>query len=390
MQNRFIGAGAFVCAAMLSLSLVGCGSQSSSSSTQSASSEVEQSVHNAKDPTANGRIDASNTGKQVATYHGAKYITSDATADQTTDNMGVQEICVVHQPESWKSISSIGWDRNSISYASVSMPWGEASYRYEYANDAGAPQEMQEWSRTNEQNYFSGMENVQHMDVNGRSVGYVFDNSGEDSGAMGIEDLEAQAMGVQEGSSVRTISVYTYEQRGDKCSLLITATYNVNSDADFNPSAEQMVQEAYAPLEFAQKDANVDAASFLSDLVITNGEGNHELTIKRNGSALMSYMEHSVALLDNAQNDSLIPVMTFDFATSEPVPEGAGEYNVGERVVRAVEETTVLEGEEGAIEERSVHAWLDIDGTTLYVDANMKDGELVEDALTRLIADRIA
>lgn len=388
MQDKFIGAGAFVCAAVLSLSLAGCGQQSSSS-VQSASSEREQSVHNAKDPTANGRIDATNTGKQVATYHGAKYIVSDATADQTTDNMGLQEICVVRQPESWESISSIGWDRNSISYTRISMPWGEASYRYEYANDAGAPSEMQEWSRTNEQNYFSGMENVQHMDVDGRSVGYVFDSQSAGSNDMGIEDLEAQAMGIQEGTSGRTISVYTYEQRGDKCSLLITATYNVTNDAAFNPSAEQMVQEAYAPLEFAPKDANVDAASFLADLAITNAGGDRELTIKRNGSSLMMYAEHSVALLDNAQDDSLIPVMTFDFASDGQIPEGAGEYSVGGKTVRAVEEGSVLEGEEGAIEDRTVHAWLDVDGATLYVEASMKDGELVENTLARVLTDRI-
>lgn len=393
MRNRLQNIGAFACAALLSLSIVGCGQQASSSATSENSNttreEVEKSVHDDTDPTANGRIDVTTKGSQVARYHGSKYIVSDATADQTTDDMGLQEICVVRQPESWQQIKSIGWDRNSISYAGVSMPWGEISYRYEYVNEAGAAPEMAEYSRTKEENVLSGLQNVEHTELDGHQIAYAYDEQDEDYVSMGIVDLEAQAQGEQEGTTGHTVSLYSYEQRGDKCSFLVTATCLVTDDSAYSLSREDLLKEAYAPLEFASKDAEVDAASFLADVAISNASGDKSAVIKRDGKHLISYTEHSATLFDGEDNELLMLTTTYDYAPEEAAPEDAEEYEIDGRYVRALERSTSSEGFEEDIIESAIEAWVDVDGDTMHIRADIKDGESIEETLQRVIAGRI-
>lgn len=392
MQKRLQGASAFVCAALLSLSIVGCGQQGSSSSssaaTDSARPDVEQSVHNNTDPTANGRIDATSTGVQVATYRGAKYIVSDATADQTTDDMGLQEICVIRQPESWEQIKSIGWDRNSISYAGIAMPWGEMSCRYEYVNEVGAAEGMEEYSRTNEESYFSGLDNIQHTELGDHAVAYAYNEQSDDYVTAGIVDLEAQAMGEQGGTTGRTVMVNAYEQREDKCSFLVTVTCLV-TDESAKLDGEQLLRDAYAPLEFASKDAQVDAASFLADVTISNAENSKNAIIKRDGKYLISYTEHAVTLLESEGGEALMLTAAYDFAPQTTQPEDAQAYEVDGKTVYATEPVRSNEGIEEDILESSVEAWVDLDGNTMYVRADLNDGETVEDALRRVVDGRI-
>ena len=393
MQNRLQSVGAFVCATVLSLSIVGCGKQegnsSSSEAADSARTEVEQSVHNNTDPTANGRIDVTTKGSQVATYRGAKYIVSDATADQTTDDMGLQEICVVKQPEAWQEIKSIGWDRNSISYAGISMPWGEMSCRYEYANEVGAAEGMEEYSRTNEAGYFSGLDNIQHVDVDGHSVAYAYNEQSEDYVTAGIVDLEAQAMGEQDGTTGRTIMVNAFEQRADKCSFLVTVTCLVTNESEFALDGEQLLKDAYAPLEFAAKDAQVDAASFLADVTISNADNSHNAVIKRDGKYLISYTEHAVTLLEGEGVEALMLTTAYDFAPKEAQPEGVQTYEMDGKTVYAIEQTNSYEGAEEELFTSAVEAWVDTDGGTMYIRADLKDGEMIEDALKRVVEEKI-
>lgn len=375
---------ACACAAALSLTFAGCAQQAEQAeqpATQEATEDQggRAAVRDESDPAADGRIDVTQTGSQVATFRGSKYIVSDVTVDQQTgegltEGLGLQEICVVEQPAEWGDISSIGWDRNSISYTNVAMPWGTASYRYEYVNEASGVEGTEEFSRASEEAYFAGFDQVEHVDVDGHAVSYMVDDAA--SGAMGIEDLEAEGMGVEVPQ--RTISAYCFEQRADKCAFLATVTYQVADDSAFDLSAEDVVRDAYAPLRFFEKGGEVDAASYLSDVVITSADGASELTIARNGNVLVSYTEHSVLMLDEQSVSEDIATVSFDYAAGEAPYDDLTEYEIAGHVVRAREEEGML------------GAWVDMAGGTLYVETGIDEVEDVETVLNRIVGEGIA
>lgn len=375
-----------VCVAFMLVLGVGCGKAQGSGNggddvgSESAAangSELDQS-----DPMADGRIDVSTTGVQTATYHGAKYIVSDVTVDQRTgdgltEGLGLQEICVIDQPAAWEHIGSIGWDRNSISYSKIQTPWGTASYRYEYINEASGAQGDEGRSRTSEDGYFNGHEGVEHAEVGDHSVAYVFEDLASMDSSMGIPDLEAMGEGEEGGATYREVAVYTFEQRDDKCAFTVTVTCQVTDEDAFDLTAEDIVREVYEPLTFEPKGATVDAASFVSDVTLTNADGSEELVLRREGDSLMNYAEHSVMLLAESQGVDVLASATYDFAPEGSAPEDAEQYDIDGRNVMV------------EVERQLLVAWTDVNGSPLRIEANMFDGEDVEATLERVAAGRI-
>ena len=142
-------------------------------------------------------------------------------------------------------------------------------------------------------------------------------------------------------------------------------------------SAEQVVRDAYAPLSFKSANEQVDAASFLSDLTISNADGSKSLVIARNNEALISYTEHSVMLLSAADEMETLATTVYDFAPTDAAPEDGEKHEVDGK-------TALVEWDEYGIV-----AWLDIDGSALRVETTLRGGEQVDDALTRAISGRL-
>ena len=385
---------ALICATALAVTAVGCSApDNTSKQAEQASSSAQPlqtpTAHDQADPKADGRIDVTTTGNQVATFRGATYIVSDATISQNTgdgltEGLGLQEICVVNQPEEWQEIDSLGWDRNSISYTGISMPWGKASYRYEYANEASAVEGTQEWSRTDVSVYFAGLGDVKETEVNGHKISYLFDEAAANAG---MEDLEAQAMGV-ESAPGRSVSVYTFEQRGDKCSFLTNVNCSIQDEsATLDP--EQIIKDVYAPLSFVGKDEKVDAASYLSDVEITSANNDHTVVLARKGDALASYSQHSVTMMGDSKSDFFSALTTYDYAPQSAAPEGAEEHTLGDRTFRvAVTENQWTYGEESGADYK-LEAWTDVEGEPLRIEAAKGAEEDVETVLQRVVDGRI-
>lgn len=375
-----------VCMALMLVFGVACGKAQGSANdgdgAASGSAVANDSERNQSDPTADGRIDVSTTGAQTATYHGAKYIVSDVTVDQRTsdgslEGLGLQEICVVNQPASWERIGSIGWDRNSISYSKIEMPWGTLSCRYEYLNEASGAQSNEAGSRTSEDGYFNGHEGVEHTKVGDHNVAYVFEDLASMESGMSIPDLEAMGEGEEGGASYREVAVYAFEQRDDKCAFTITVTCQVTDEDAFDLTAEDIVREVYEPLTFEPKGATVEAASFVSDVTLTNSDGSKELVLRREGDSLMSYTEHSAMLLGESQGSDALASATYDYAPEGSAPEDAEEYVVDNRDAMVEAEGQLLV------------VWTDVNGSPLRIEANMFDGEDVQATLERVVAGRI-
>lgn len=382
MRRILYSAAAFVCGAALCMTIAGCGQPASDQPANTEDEPVVETQRNEADPGTDGRIDVTTTGVQEATFFGPKYIVSDVTVDQQADNqtsegLGLQEICVVDQPESWQQISSIGWDRNSISFTNVVMPWGTVSYRYEYINEASGVDSIEEFSRTTEEAFFGGYGEINHVEVDGHAIAYLVEDYADAELGMGIPDLEAGDYVDQEGASARSVSVYAYEQRADKCAFATTVTCQVTDEAAFGLTAEDIIRDAYAPLSFHDKDEQVDAASFVSDVAITDASGTTTIAIERNGATLIAYQEHSALLLEDVSSDDALATDTYDFATDQVIKEGLDEYEVGDFHIFAREEEGV------------VSAWTDVNGAPLYLETVMGDGEDVQSALERIAAGRI-
>lgn len=399
-------AGVFACVVALALLVAGCGGadksadETSSPDTQQTQSVVQDDAPQQADQTdvqevPEGSIDVATTGSQVATFRGPKYIVSDATVDQLSggrvpDELGHQEMCVVNQPEAWEEIDSIAWDRNSISFTQVAMAWGKATYRYEYINEAGASETTEEWSRTTEDKYFADVQNVQHADVGGHALAYVYDDQGDAGVASGeMVDLEAQAMGIPTTSSGRTVSVRCYEQRADKCALIVTVTCAVNDGAPFDLTGEQILQDAYAPLEFLDKGAQTDAASFVSDVAISNAEGDKSIVIARNDDDLVSYTQYVAVLLGDDHSEGTVDMVSYNFAPTEELDGDVEEYQVGDYTVLASVIQNSWEFGEETVTDRLLDASVEIDGSQLQIEATIASDEDVEAALERLLTDRI-
>ena len=133
----------------------------------------------------------------------------------------------------------------------------------------------------------------------------------------------------------------------------------------------------------------MDAASFLADVTISNADNSHNALIKRDGKYLISYTEHSATLLDGEGNEALMLTTEYDFAPKTTASEGAQAYEIDGNTVYALEQTSSYEGAEEDILESSVEAWVDMGGSTMYIRADLNDGEMIEDALKRVIIDRV-
>lgn len=396
VKNKLTCVKSVACTAALALCIAGCGQpankaeDSASSQNQSESIERIETARDATDPKADGRIDVTTKGSDVATFNGAKYIVSDATAsqstgDKVTEGLGLQEICVVKQPESWKP-ESIAWDRNSIAYAKMPASWGDASYRYEYINEASGVEGVEQWSQTSVDKYFAGQSNIKEAEISGHKISYIVDEADEGPD-LSMVDPDATETGVSPTSG-KTISVYAYEQRDEKCAFVCSVTCNLVDDAE-KPDAEQLLKDAYAPLEFAQKDDEVDAASYMSDVTITSADAQSSLVLARKGDALAAYKEHSVTLVGNSETDEFAAVTTYDYAPADEAPSDAQELTVGDLMVRAQknEKTWEFEGESGA--DYTLVAWTEVGGSPLRVEAAIGGEEDMASALERVLGDRI-
>lgn len=399
MNHRTHAFAALLCALCAAVLLVACGqpAQETSSTTEEQVQQkadeptqtTTESKSDTKDDTSEGkdsRIDVSDTGADVATYQGAKYIVSDATIDQGSNDgdYGLQEICVVRQPDAWESVGSIGWTRNNITYTNVVFPWGNASFAYAYTNEAGAQSEEESWSRTTEESYFAGAEGVSHIDLDGHHVAYLRADS--DQGDMGIFDMEAEENGWNPGS---VVTLYTYEQRGDKCAFSCNAVFTIaeGSSADFLD--EDLVKMAYEPLSFAQRDESVDAASYAADLAISNADGTKQLVIGRANDELLSYEEHKVSLLEDDDPDAIMRTTMYDFAPADTPEDDAEKLEVASHTVLATV-SEVTDASETGLAMRKVDAWVDFDGSPLHVEATMGEGEDLATVMERVVTNRVS
>ncbi|MBR3313753.1 MAG: hypothetical protein IKG18_06415 [Atopobiaceae bacterium] len=363
-------------------------------------------------PDAGGRIDVTQTGAQLATFEGDKYIVSDATVDQTKgEAYGLQEICVIRQPEAWNTAESIGWDRNSITYNNIATDWGKMSYRFEYINEAGSDTLGAAWSRSTEEGFFGEGVDISHASIAGHDVAYVINDDAAYEIALGIKDLEAQAE--QLSQSNKFISVHAWESRGEACAFAATISCEVNTDAEAAIDAEQLLSDAYAALEFVEGSTdNVKAASHKSDLTISSADGTKQAIIKRNGATLMSYTRNSVALSKSEEGVGYTN-LTIDFAPEgglEAMPEVTAsterydaaygyvdveasdveQYEVDGLTVNARVVTATFDmGEQGQSSSSELRAWCDIDGNALYLETPMQEGEDVESALARTLKGRV-
>ena len=364
-------------------------------------------------PDAGGRIDVTKTGEQLSTFEGAKYIVSDATIDQTQgESYGLQEICVVRQPEDWSGVESIGWDRNSITYNRIPAEWGTKSYRFEYINEAGSDNMDATWSRTTEEGFFGQDAEIQHEQVDGHDVAYVVNNDAVYEIAPGINDLEAHAEGVEPQNAF--ISVHAWESRGDACAFAVSISCEVSSGDASSPDPMQLINEAYGCLEFLDEaPSNLEAASYTADIVIANADGSHKVTVKRDGATLLGFTSHSVTLADYGEGASYATLL-FDYA-----PEGGLEgmeeattstdtfspdhgftdvqvsdveqYEVDGLTVNArVVTATFSMGDSQQGTTRELRAWTDVEGSALYVQTTLQEDEDVAAAVEHVLDGRIA
>lgn len=413
-RNRTYATLATALAAILAgCSAPGTNADSSVQPTDEQTTEATEVVSRQQEaPDAGGRIDVTQTGAQLATFDGPKYIVSDATVDQTAgEAFGVQEICVVSPTESWGAVGSIGWDRNSISYNNMATEWGKLSYRFEYINEAGSDTLDATWSRTTEAGFFGEGVEVSHASVAGHDVAYVLNDDAVYEIAPGISDLEAQASGQLPANSF--VTVHAWESRGEACAFATSISCEIDENADVALEGEQLLADAYAALDFLKGDAGeVDAASFESDLTLLNADGSKQLVVKRDGATLLGYTSHSVTLANFGEGNAY-STMTMDFApeggldamadVTSSLDEFSPDYGYTDAQVSEVEEhevdglavsarvasASLSMGEQGQTLTRELRAWADVGGDALYVQTTLQEDEDVEAALSRVLAGRV-
>ena len=414
MLDGIVGRSALVLA--LVGALVGCAGPAQDTTTAEPAPATETPAAPAASdkkpaPDDGKRIDVTKTGESVATFAGAKYIVSDATVDQAqSESYGLQEICVVHAPEEWAKAESIDWDRNSIAYSDIPMQWGKISYRYEYINESGATHEGGMLTRTNAKDFFAGADNLEQAKIGDHEVSYFVDNGSSNEIAPGIHDLEAMTSG--DVPAGRVVTVYAYEQRDEECSFVVTVTCMLDEGAEAELGGEALLSDAYAPLEFAEKNSQVDASSYEADLTVESSSGAHKVVVRHKDAQLLAYNRTAVTL-GLPTNDGGLAITTVDFAPEgglEGLPastESTESYDpafgyadievsdVEEHVVdgRTFNARTVSAsldmGEQGVTTVQELRAWCDVDGDALYVKTNMEEGEDVEAALGRILSGRV-
>lgn len=384
---------------------------------QNATEPVAQDKSESKEKKDDGRIDVKSAAPAVATYYGDKLIVSDATSTQEgmetkQDGFGVQEMCVIKQPESWKQISSIGWSRNSISYGNIAEPWGTISYSFEYINEASVGDLDPEISRTTPESYFGSLDDAKEFESDGHKVVYVRDDAPSLDGRFTYEDLEAAYYGVQRDTS-NDVGIHIYEQRGDKCAFTIALTCSVNEGSKVDKTDEELVAEALSVVSFT-KENTANAASCESDDTITSWDNTQSVVVKRNGSDLLGYTEHGLAVSEQVTGENAQMLRThYDFSIDtdsasyaeltgniDELSEDNGFSNAsvtdvqdfdvdGLKVHARVASAEVDYGDE--VEEmRELRAWVEADGgKILGVQAVMNAGEDVEAAIGRTISGRL-
>ncbi len=412
METMAKSAGCFFLACALTMTLGACGGNNEAKQDEPVmdTPAPQVAVRDEAVPDAGGRIDATKTGVQVATFDGPKYIVSDATVDQSQEgNYGLQEICVVRPPESWSTAETIGWDRNSIAYGRIPTDWGFVSYRYEYINEAGTDSVQADWSRVSEDGFFGGAPNVEHTNVGDHQVAYILNDEAAGEVAPGIVDA---GVAEEQASLGKIVTLFGLESRAEDCAFAISMSCELSKDAQVELSAEQLLGDAYAVLEFLGRDAQVDAASFESDVTISNAQGTHRVVVHRNEAALLSYTPHSV-VMGNFGDPSAPGTLTFDYAPEGGL-EGAArkaqstdmfnpdfgytnievsnveQHDVAGRTFNACVVSANMDmGERGSEAMRELRAWCDVEGDALFVETTIAENEGVEDALTRILSDRL-
>lgn len=377
----------FALAGALTLGLAGCGQ-----AMPSASQDGSQGQAAASGDASATSIDVTTLGAPVATYEGAKYIVSDATVDQAAASdeqvdLGLQEVCVVRPPAAWGSEGTLGWGRNSICYTRVPTEWGSYACNYAYRNESGVAQGAQTPVRASEEGYFENMGEVQHITIGEHDVSYVVDKGNESAKA--IPDLEAQASEADADAAAgdRSVTVYAFEQRADKCAFTSSVICSVDAGATFDLTGEQLVTQLYEPLEFVPYDQaqTLDAASYMADMTIADAADEHKVVVALKGGDLLAYSAHQIALADPTKERSAKHPVSYDFAPTDEPAEDAESYEVEGYAVSA----SMVEQNWGtgvcAPLDRVLTAWVDLDGSPLRIEAIMAQGEDMDAALERLV-----
>ena len=419
MRQRSAYIPAIALSAVLATPLAGC---ACSNQQQPQQDGTPQATTQQDEPTEltkkidEGKLDVQAAAPSATTFFGDKLIVSDATDTQSglesnTGDLGTQEMCLIKQPESWTEIESIGWGRNYISYNNIATPWGSVSYSYTYNNEAGVTEDLGEFSLTTPESFFGSMDDVKELEVNGQKALYVRNDAPSVADRFMFEDLEAAMMGVERDTS-QDVGLHIYEQRGDKCSFVVTVTCKVDQADAFGTSDEDLVKEALSVANFTTENAE-QAASYLSDVVFTSADGSKQVLVKRNGADLMSYTQHGAILAESdegAEMNSLL--VEYDFASGKDADafatstadtqdmsedQGFTNVEVSDIVDREVDGYTVhartvsadIDMIDEVITQRQLRGWIEYDGQLLGVEASMKDGEDMDAAIARVISNRL-
>lgn len=418
-----------VSALALSALLVGpmAGCSCSNQQTQSeATQQQEATPANTEQPTQteapatqtkdDGRIDIKSAAPNVATYSGDKIIASDATnvqegMESKQNGFGVQETCVVRQPESWTKVLSIGWGRNYVSYAGVEQPWGKGNYTFEYVNEASVEGVDAAVSQATPEAYFGSMQDVKELDANGQKAYYVRDDAPSVASKFVNQDLESMhSDGARDASN--DVKLHAYVQRGDKCALTVAISCEVDDAGQFGKSDEELVSEALSMLSFNEADV-AKASSYESDDTITSADGSKSVVVKRAGTELLSYAEHSLMIsVDGTGEDAMPKKATYDFsveADHQALAEmtgdagsmseengyegvdisGLSDYELGGYPVHARVVSAMLNLGDEYLEQGELRAWVEVDDKVLVVSAETNPGEDTDAAVQRVILDRL-
>ncbi len=364
-----------------------------------------------------GRIDVKKEAPKVATFFGTKLIASDATntqqgAQSPNTDYGLQEVCVIMQPEYWTQIDSIGWARNSVSYGRIAMPWGKLSYTFEYVNEANVEGLDAEISQTTPEAYFGNMQDVQTLQTDGRTVYFANDDAPSINGRFTIRDLEAPYYGDGRDTS-HDVGIHAYEQRADKCAFTIAIKCQVDEGQQIDETDQELVADALKIVSFGTQEA-ANAASYESDVAITSADKSQSVVIKRNGSNLEGFAEHVVRIVEApASEEDWGSYIQYDYAfegdvaSYEGISAEVGEYTPD----NGYQSVEVSDFADYDLDELKAHARVvtaeqsmgDVVQTVrelracveapnnklLVVTASVREGESEQDALKRAVAGRV-
>lgn len=415
------------------VTLAACGApaQSNAPEQTNAASSSEDTSASSNEPALKPAPANQAASVPVATFEGAKYIASSPNTEASDGMEVVNELCVVRPPESWNTAQSISWSPSSIGYEKIATDWGTISYRFEYINEAGSEIAGTELSRTTETGYFGEGLATEHTQIGDHNIAYALSNTDEEQIAFGIIDLESKAADDEDSDqSNRYVTLNAWESRGENCAFTTFINCEVNADAADDLSGEQLLADAYAPLEFiaanvadnaknaeattdaTNAEATTDAAPYYADVTLTSADDAQSVVVHRNGADLTSYGRHNALLMTESGG------LTLDFAPEgglNNMPDATAstsnyrsehgytavdvsdieEHEVDGRTYHARVLTAFIatgNAEQGNAEQepmRELRAWCDIDGNALYIKAIMRADEDASASLNRLLSGRI-